>query len=155
MNTGRYSCSHHHKFTSRTHMHSNIAIADSWWMPSQLLPLTAGWKSIKHTKQWRYVRRTSRLKSRLNRVPRIFRTWVKTRDSFKWYSVRVQIKSQVKCQVKSDNEYGPRNPTTITAYMMSDMLLCTPYIPRWFWQAICQIPTTAHVDVHCWQLSQG
>ena len=31
MNTGYHSCCHHRKFMPRGHMHSKVAIVDSWW----------------------------------------------------------------------------------------------------------------------------
>ena len=93
VNAGCHSCCHHHKFTFRVHLHSNVAIVDSWWRTSHTLSNDAIW-DLYHDL---YHDLSSDLTESLG-FSFVNTTWVKTYDSLKWDSVHVQVKSQVKSE---------------------------------------------------------
>ena len=107
-----HSCCHHREFTSwRTHEHQCCYCG--FEMTSQLLPLTLNERTSHRPSDdaicdLRHDLRRDLGESRWFSC--VNTTWLGPGPSLKWDSVRVQVKSWVKSQVKTVSEYGPWSP---------------------------------------------
>ena len=137
VNTGCDSWCQHRKLTSRTHMHSNLAIVDSNDVTivatdSRVKERLTHTHTLSNNAIWDFGHDIRRDLAESQGFSLVNNTWVL------WDSVRIQVKPQVKSQVKSDSEYGPCCLVAVEYMPIIMNTVCTflVQIGSWAWPVL-------------------